>query len=211
MSNQDQQVVKWYTLARKFPQLIGRTHDGTRLPGGPYTVTQIVAGGAVLFVASKTSSLWANFGLMGNIAVLLGVTWGVVVALGKIPLGARNPLAILAGGWHAVTAPRTGRIGGRPLRLRPPHQVRHRIAVMVPGPDQPAPAPAPASSPAPAPAPAPATAPIPAPTPQRAPQEPATSTPPRAPAQPAGPALTGLQSLLAQPIPSHRPEPARRR
>jgi hypothetical protein len=163
-------------------------------------------------VASKTSSLWANFGLLGNAAVLLGVTGVIVFALGKIPLGARNPLAILAGGWRAVTAPRTGRIGGRPLRLRPPHQVRHRITVMVPGPHHSAPAsapgPAPASAPAPGPAPAPAPAPIPASAPRRAPQEPPTSTPPQAPARPA---LTGLQSLLAQPIPSHRPEPARRR
>jgi len=29
------EVVKWYTRARRFPQLIGKTPDGARLWGGP--------------------------------------------------------------------------------------------------------------------------------------------------------------------------------
>ena len=34
------EVVKNYTRARKFPQLLGMTPDGKKLPGGPYSYTQ---------------------------------------------------------------------------------------------------------------------------------------------------------------------------
>ena len=45
-------ALKWYTRARKFPQLIGRTPDGTRIPGGPYTYTQVAAGVVTAVYAS---------------------------------------------------------------------------------------------------------------------------------------------------------------
>ena len=44
MSDEKQQteVARFYTRSRKFPRLIGRLHDGTKIPGGPYTVTQAI-------------------------------------------------------------------------------------------------------------------------------------------------------------------------
>jgi len=121
--------VKWYTLARKFPQLIGRTPDGARIPGGPYTVTQAVGGLCILIVGYKTMPLWANFGTLGNFTVLIAVTGAAIFGLGRIPLGARNPVAISIGAIHAGTAPRRGRVRGRAVRIRRPHTVAHRIVV----------------------------------------------------------------------------------
>ena len=162
MNGADQQVVRWYTRARRFPQLIGRTPDGARIPGGPYTITQVATAGVLMLIALKTTSLWAHYGLIGNGLLLAGVVHGVVFLLGKIPLGSRSPLAIGAGAWRALSAPTTGRLGGRPVRLRRPHRVQHRMTVFIPATvavsakptplDEPVPAPRPAATAEPAPA-----------------------------------------------------------
>jgi len=124
--------VKWFTLARRFPQLIGRTPDGTRIPGGPYTVTQALGGLAVVVVGYMSMGVWAHFGGLGNFAVLFAVAGGTVFGLGRIPLGARNPFAIGVGVVRAVSAPKLGRVRGRSVRIRRPHTVTHRMIVCTP-------------------------------------------------------------------------------
>ncbi len=123
------EVVKWYTRARKFPQLIGRTPDGRRIPGGPYTFTQAIGAGVVLLVGVNTMGLWAGYGLIGNGLILLGAAYGMVLLLGRIPVGSRSPLAVVSGGVRALGAPRVGRLAGRPVRLRRPRRVRHRVVI----------------------------------------------------------------------------------
>jgi hypothetical protein len=183
-------VVKWYTRARKFPQLIGRTPDGTRIWGGPYTITQAVGAGAILFVGLNTMWLWASFGMIGNFVVLGLVTYGAVLLLGRIPVGSRNPFSVASGTLRAVSAPATGRLGGRPVRIRRPHQLKHTVVFAVSA----LPAPAPARVPAAEPAPEPVTSRRRKVTKTRAPHP--TPTPPAAPPVRA-PALTGVQALLA--------------
>lgn len=122
------EVVKWYTRARKFPQLIGRTSDGFKIPGGPYTFTQVGVGVTVLMLGQQTARLWAHFGLMLNVVVLLGVTWAAIALSGRLPIGARNPLSIAEGALQAVMAPRTGKVAGRTVTIRRPHRAgRTRI------------------------------------------------------------------------------------
>ena len=121
--------VKWFTLARKFPQLIGRTPDGARIPGGPYTITQAVGGLIVLVVGYYSMGLWANFGVLGNYTLLLALTGAVIFGLGRIPLGARKPAAIGMGAFRAVAAPQRGRLRGRPVRIRRPRQLTHRVVI----------------------------------------------------------------------------------
>ena len=122
-------IVKWYTRARRFPQLIGRTPDGAKIPGGPYTVTQAVGAGLILIVGLNSMDLWARFGLIGNILVLATVTWTAVWLLGQIPVGSRNPLSVATGIAHAIGAPSTGRLAGRTVRIRRPHQLRHTVVL----------------------------------------------------------------------------------
>jgi hypothetical protein len=123
------QVVKWYTRSRKFPQLIGRTHDGTRIPGGPYTPTQFIAAAIIAVIAVNTVHLWARFGLVTNVALLAGVGYGTVWVLGRVPLASRNPVSIGLGAARALSRPRMGTLRGRPVRARRPRKVRHRIVL----------------------------------------------------------------------------------
>lgn len=178
-------VVRWYTRARRFPQLIGRTPDGARLWGGPYTITQAVGAGVTLVVGLNTMWLWAGFGFVGNLLVLGVVTYGVVFALGRIPVGSRSPLSVLTGVYKAIAAPSHGRLAGRPVRIRRPHRLQHAVVIRH-EPTVTIPAAAPDAAPpvveAPAPAPIPPAPPIPAPP-----------TPALTPTAP----LSGVQSLLA--------------
>ncbi len=209
MNTPTPEVVKWYTRARKFPQLIGRTPDGAKIWGGPYTFTQAIGAGILLVLGVNTMGLWARYGLIGNAVLLLGVTYGVVLFLGKIPVGSRSPLSVATGALRAVTSPRTGRLAGRPVRLRKPHQVRHRITVLLDRPPAPVAgrlpaaaahraAPVPRSKPKPKAKPHPVPHPVPQQAPQQAPQpapQPATQA---APAPRRQIALSGVQLLLAQ-------------
>lgn len=88
---------KWYTRARKFPQLIGRTPDGTRIPGGPYTVTQVLGGIGACFVTSQILKVWSPGDIVSSAVVLLLISGGVVFLLRKLPPGMRNPLVYLKG------------------------------------------------------------------------------------------------------------------
>lgn len=125
----DVEVVKWYTRARRFPKLVGKMSDGRSIWGGPYTHTQVVAFAAIWVVGSQTTGLWAHFGVITNVLVLIVVSAVTVVALGRLPMGARNPLRIMSGAVRAVNGPSTGRYAGRPLRSSRPHRVRSRVVV----------------------------------------------------------------------------------
>lgn len=125
----EREVVKWYTRARKFPQLIGRTHDGTRIPGGPYTYTQFIGGFACLLVGANTIGWWGRFGTITNIGILGVVTYGTVWVLGRAPISARNPLSVAAAYIRALTRPRLGTVRNRPPRTRRPRRLRHRVVI----------------------------------------------------------------------------------
>lgn len=203
MSERDEQaeVVKWYTRARRFPQLIGKTPDGARIWGGPYTYTQVIASVSILVVGTKTISIWGQFGLVTDALLLLGVAYGTALVIGRLPIGARNPLAVAAGLLRALNAPGGGTFAGSPVHLRRPHRAPSRVVITptasrrvtrdATGPRDKNGA---TSSPAPAHAPRP---------PASSPSRPATApntrgnggthpSPPRA-----APALSGVQRLLA--------------
>ncbi len=202
MTERDQthEIVKWYTRARRFPQLIGKTPDGARIWGGPYTYTQVIGAVVVLVVGTKTVGVWGQFGLVGNALTLLGVAYGITVALGRMPIGSRNPLAVGTGLIRALSAPAAGNFGGRPIRIRRPHRVPTRVVI---------------NHHVPPPLPAPSTAraevtrhPVATSKPSRLPRprwsRPAPSQnpsrPPRRGVHPSpspAPALTGVQRLLA--------------
>jgi hypothetical protein len=128
------EVVKWYTRARRFPQLIGKTPDGATIWGGPYTYTQVIAGVLFIVIGTKTTWLWGHFGLVGNALILLGSAYGLVLVLGRLPIGSRNPLSVGAGVLRAMNSPAQGNVGGSPVRIRRPHQVRSTVVITHGGP-----------------------------------------------------------------------------
>ena len=123
------EVVKWYTRARRFPQLIGKTPDGATIWGGPYTYTQVIAGVAFIVIGSKTTWLWGHFGLIGNALILLGCAYGLVLVLGRLPIGSRNPISVGAGAVRAFSSPAQGHLGGAPVRIRRPRPARSRLVI----------------------------------------------------------------------------------
>ena len=96
-AGQSQDVVKWYTHARRFPTLIGRTHDGRRIPGGPYTPTQLIVGAVLAWAASKTTSVWAHFGRVTDIVLFVVVVGGDLRCPARLQRSVRWPLSRLAG------------------------------------------------------------------------------------------------------------------
>ena len=128
-SSDSPEVVKWYTRARHFPQLIGKTPDGGNIWGGPYTYTQVIGGVAFIVIGSKTTWLWGQFGGIGNVLILFGSAYGLVLLLGRLPLGTRNPLYVAAGILRAVSVPAHGHLGGGPIRIRRPHRAAARLVI----------------------------------------------------------------------------------
>ena len=198
MSERDQthEVVKWYTRARRFPQLIGKTPDGARIWGGPYTYTQVIGAVVVLVVGTKTVGLWGHFGLIGNALTLLGVAYGTTLALGRMPIGSRNPIAVGSGLIRALSASSSGNVGGRPVRIRRPHRASTRVVINPAAPTLALPAPVASTASEPSRSkrlPRPRWS-RPAPS-----QNPASRPAPRGtrPTPSPAPALTGVQRLLA--------------
>lgn len=183
MSDQTVEVAKWYTRARRFPQLIGKTPDGAKLPGGPYTFTQVGVFVGVFVVGLKTTHIWGAFGLLGNFAVLFGVAYGACFAAGRVPVGARNPFSVGASVLRAVAAPAGGRYRGSPIRPKRPHPISARLVIA----DTPRSVASLAGSAKSVQQEAPAPPPV----------RQAQSTPSPGPLQAPSPPLTGIQLLLA--------------
>ncbi len=123
------EIVRFYTRARRFPQLIGKTPDGFKIPGGPYTYTQTIVGAAMIWLGSQILGVWGRFGLIGNFIVLAAVTYGVVFSLGRLPVGGRSPLTAATGLLRAFSTSPHGHLAGRPLRPTSPHRLTTRLTV----------------------------------------------------------------------------------
>lgn len=124
MSDEKQQqteVARFYTRSRKFPRLIGRLHDGTKIPGGPYTVTQGVVAAVLLALGLVTRGLWGTGTILVDIPIVLLVAWGGAWGAGRLPTTRRNVASILLGAFGAAFSPAAGKYQEQTVRLRPPH------------------------------------------------------------------------------------------
>lgn len=93
-----------YTRARKHPLVIGKLPGGGRIPGGPYTITQIVTMVVVFVLLLSLRSLWAFFGL-GNALILVAVPWGLAWLMRYARMDGRDPARALLGLITYGTAP----------------------------------------------------------------------------------------------------------
>lgn len=126
------QVAKWYTRARRFPRLIGKLPDGSRIPFGPFTIFQVVGGAGVFIVMVQTISVWGVFGLLGNVVLLMGCSITVLFVLGKLPMSTANaPLTALGGLVTAAFPSPAGKVGGQPIRIAKPHRDRARLIIHI--------------------------------------------------------------------------------
>lgn len=126
---EEQEVARFYTRSRRFPKMVGRMHDGTRIPGGPYTLTQAGVGGAILLIALMTRSKWGTGNIIFDLPLVVALAWGGAWLAGRIPSTRRNLLSVLAGAIGAVRRPVTGKYRGVTVQLRKPHTVRGRVSI----------------------------------------------------------------------------------
>ena len=119
------EVIKDFTTARKIPQLIGRTPDGKKLPFGPYTVPQAVSGAAVGAILWLLHPLWLGDNITWNVGFFVACCGGTVFVVGKLRLAGRSPASVAEGVKKAVFAPPEAnlKINGKRVNIRAPHLV----------------------------------------------------------------------------------------
>lgn len=112
-------IGRCYTKARRTPLVVGSVPGGggrsLRLPGGPYTLTQLAAIVVTFIVLILTRSLWGGHGLT-DVVILLGAPFGAAFGLRRLHIDGRNPAAAAASVVVMLTCPRWGRLHGRPYK-----------------------------------------------------------------------------------------------
>lgn len=115
----DELIGRCYTKARRTPLVVGSVPGGAgrslRLPGGPYTLTQLTAIVASFLLLILTRAVWGGHGLL-DVVVLLGAPVGAAFALRHLHIDGRNPAAAAASAFAMLTGPRWGRLHGRPYK-----------------------------------------------------------------------------------------------
>jgi hypothetical protein len=181
---EQKEVARFFTRSRRFRKFLGRLPDGTKLPGGPYTIVQGLVLAVVLIVACITQGIWGTGTAFVDFPLAGAFAWAAAWGAGRIPMTRRNLFSVITGGLTAMLRTSAGSFRGAPLRIRPPHQATGKSHIGH-APNRPI-APAPAE-PAVETVPAPAPAPVPVSVPQ---------------ALPAGvtarPALSGVTAMLLQ-------------
>ncbi|NWL10354.1 hypothetical protein DM794_06320 [Paenarthrobacter ureafaciens] len=114
------EVGRFYTRARKVKKMLGRLHDGSKIWGGPYTLTQGGVGVVSGFVILNTNWLWTTG--MAIVDIILGglVVWGLAWFTGRLPSTNRNPALVMVDASGAVFRPATGSYRGESLSIREP-------------------------------------------------------------------------------------------
>lgn len=193
-------IGRCYTKARRAPLVHGVIRDvnggrGIRLPGGPYTMTQLAGIVATVATLILTRPLWGGHGGL-DVAVLLVLPALVTFVLRHLHIDGRNPAAALLSIALMLAAPRRGQLRGR--AYRPARPTRGNTRIPLPRDGQAAEVTAPTITTAPAPEPRPKQS-------QQRPAVPAAApVAPEGPSTPASPVTSGAQALLARRTPTTR-------
>lgn len=116
------EVARFYTRARRFPKQIGRTLDGAKIPGGPYSILQFTLGVSSIIVLVATRQAWGLGSIFFDFPVAAGLGWGVALITGRIPATRRNVLFVAWGAIAAAFAPPVGRYRDATIQIPKPHR-----------------------------------------------------------------------------------------
>ncbi|MEU0214106.1 hypothetical protein ABZ281_02920 [Streptomyces sp. NPDC006265] len=127
-----------YTRARKHPLVIGKLPGAGRLPGGPYTITQVMTMVISFGLLVMTRELWAHFGAMNFILMAL-IPWGLAWVLRYARLDGRDPARAVRSLFIYSSTPAQGRLAGKPQRVARPRLATATCTVRVRSAERPAP------------------------------------------------------------------------
>ncbi|MGW7433281.1 hypothetical protein ACWGIN_27540 [Streptomyces sp. NPDC054861] len=130
-----QLIGRCYTKARRAPLVHGVIRDvnggrGIRLPGGPYTLTQLAGIVSTVAVLILTRPVWGGHGWL-DVAALLVLPAVVAFVLRHLHIDGRNPAAALLSIALMLAAPRRGQLRGR--AYRPARPTRGDTRIHLPG------------------------------------------------------------------------------
>ncbi|CAM5670275.1 hypothetical protein [Streptomyces mordarskii] len=120
----DRLIGHCYTKARRLPVVVGKIPGGNaRLPGGPYTKTQLATLVALAIPLIATRSLWGTHSVL-DLLIVIVIPYAGAWTLRFVRLDGRNPAAVMVSITMLATAPRHGRLRGRPWRAASAHRAR---------------------------------------------------------------------------------------
>lgn len=100
--------IQWHTEARQQPRIIGKDSSGRKIPGGPYTIYQVLAVAVVVPAVVVVSKIIDGGMTIHGFIFALAAGWLAQFIIGRIDW-TWSPLAWLAGWWrvttHAATSP----------------------------------------------------------------------------------------------------------
>ena len=99
---------RFYTSARRFKQVLGSLPDGTKIPGGPYTYTQIGVMLGTLVLGWLTRGVWGSGSAIGDLIILIAIAVGAGFVVAKLPTSRRSPLRLLGSTFALLTHPGPG-------------------------------------------------------------------------------------------------------
>jgi len=104
MSDHQDSYVTRFFKTRVQQQLIGKLPNGARIPGGPYTLTQVAGGGALGIggLWLKSQGLWSLGGPVIDMIVLVALVAGFVMLLKHTVSAEPQLLKMRLKGWSAL-------------------------------------------------------------------------------------------------------------
>lgn len=117
------EVARFYTRSRKFPRMIGRLPEGTRIWGGPYTFAQL---GAAMMAGALVLSLrpvLSTGSIVLDLLIAAGVAWAAASGARVVPTSPLNPAVVAGAVLCSAFGPRLGVYRGRAVRHPRPKRV----------------------------------------------------------------------------------------
>jgi len=136
-ASEEELIGRSYTRARKHPLVIGKLPGAGRLPGGPYTITQVMTMVLTFGFLVMTRGLWAHFGVM-NFLLMILLPWGLAWVLRYARLDGRDPARAVRSLFVYSSTPAQGRLAGRPQRIIRPKLASATCTVRLRGAARPA-------------------------------------------------------------------------
>ncbi|MER6928890.1 hypothetical protein AB0E52_09130 [Micrococcus luteus] len=118
---------RFYSSIRRIPTTLYRLPDGTRLPGGPYTLVQGVAGAATIAVLWAIRGAWSTGTLLIDAVAVLAAGMGVIMLTRFAPDNIHELVMVVTGAFKAAAKPSAGRYADQSWQLpRPPRGMTPR-------------------------------------------------------------------------------------